>query len=353
MRSRICRHLVGRLALVAAASVLGLSACGSQAPPPAPAPAPAPTPTPLTSAERAAWYQACWGHFNARAWDQFKTCYADRIESDQIDSGYPALKGIDAVMTNTKQLIAAFPDFRGSGQLILVNGDTIVSVFVVNGTHAGPMVGPDGKTLPPTNKPIGYLQAHWIETDAIGNKAVKEAFYSDTGTMMAQLGLNPAPARPVMANTVAAPTVAIVAGSPTEQRNVASFEAQISAFNAHDVKGVNADNAPDAVFHDVTAPKDQNVKESAAGLADMFRAFPDAKLAPSSIWGAGDYVVIVGRFEGTNSGTSAMMGIKKPTGKPARVGYLEIARFENGKVKEDWLFYNGMAFASQLGLLGK
>ena len=48
-----------------------------------------------------------------------------------------------------------------------------------------------------------------------------------------------------------------------------------------------------------------------------------------------------------------MMGIKKATGKAAGGGYLEIARYENGKVKEDSLFYNGMAFASQLELMAK
>ena len=48
-----------------------------------------------------------------------------------------------------------------------------------------------------------------------------------------------------------------------------------------------------------------------------------------------------------------MMGIKKATGRAAAVGDLEIARYENGKVKEDSLFDNGMAFASQLGLMAK
>jgi predicted ester cyclase len=307
----------------------------------------------LTPAERVAWYQACWGHFNAKAWDQFRACYADGIESDQVDSGYPPAKGVDAVLASAKQFTTAFPDARGSGQLILVNGGALVSVYVVNGTQTGPLVGPDGKSLPATNKPVGFLQAHWIETAAMGNKVVKEAFYSDSGTMMAQLGVNRSPARPVMASAVAAPVVAIAAGSPAEQRNVETYKSQMAAFNSHDTVAANVDNAADAVFHDVTAPKDQNLKENTAAAAEMFRAFPDAKLVSSSIWGAGDYVVTVGRFEGTNGGAFPMMGIKKPTGKTARVGYVEIARFENGKVKEDWLFYNGMAFASQLGLLAK
>ena len=257
------------------------------------------------------------------------------------------------MVASTKEFATAFPDAKGTGQLILVNGDTLVSVYVVNGTQTGPLAGPDGKSLPPTSKPVGFLQAHWVQTDAIGNKVVKEAFYSDSGTMMAQLGVNPAPARPVMTSAVTSPTVAIAAGSPAEQRNVDAFKAQIAAFNAHDAKGANADNAPDAVFHDVSAPKDQTAKESTAGTAEMFKAFPDARLVPASVWGAGDFVVAVGRFEGTNTGPFPMMGIKKGTGKAAGVSYLEIARFENGKIKEDWLFYNGMAFATQLGLMAK
>jgi predicted ester cyclase len=343
----------GLLALVALTIVVAAAGCSSSQPQPAPAAAPAAAPAPLTPAERAAWYQACWGYFNAKSWDQFRTCYADGAESEQVDSGRPAVKGLDAVVASTKEFATAFPDAKGAGQLILINGDTLVSVYVVNGTHTGPLAGPDGKNLPPTNKPVGFLQAHWVQTDAIGNKVVKEAFYSDGGTMMAQLGVNPAPARPVMASATAAPTVAIAAGTPAEQRNVDAFKAQIAAFNAHDAKGSTGDASPDAVFRDITAPKDMSAKENIAGTVEMFKAFPDAKLVPSAVWGAGDFVVVVGRFEGTNTGPFPMMGIKKATGKPAGVSYLEVVRFENGKIKEDTLFYNGMAFASQLGLMAK
>jgi predicted ester cyclase len=352
MRFTIRMRLGGLFAFAALVVALGVAACSSS-PEPAPAAAPAAAPTPLTPAERAAWYQACWGQFNAKAWDQFKACYAEGVDSDQVDSGRPAVKGVDAVLANAKELTTAFPDIKGSGQLILINGDALVSVYMLNGTHTGPLAGPDGKSLPPTGKPIGYLQAHWVQTDAIGNKAAKEAFYSDSGTMMAQLGVNPAPARPVMTSTAPSPTVAIAVGSPVEQGNVDAFKRQMAAFNAHDAKGANADNAPDAVFHELAAPKDQRANESMAGLVEMFKAFPDAALVPSSVWGAGDFVVAVGRLQGTNTGPFPMMGIKKATGKAIGVGYLEIARFENGKVKEDWLFYNGMAFASQLGLMAK
>jgi predicted ester cyclase len=121
----------------------------------------------------------------------------------------------------------------------------------------------------------------------------------------------------------------------------------------HDAKGVDAYNAPDSVYHDMALPKDQTAKESLAGTLDMFEAFPDAKLVTSSIWSAGDYVVSVGRLEGTNNGPMAAMGIKKATGRSVAVRYLDITRWGSGKIMEEWLFCDGMAFAGQLGMVGK
>jgi predicted ester cyclase len=100
-------------------------------------------------------------------------------------------------------------------------------------------------------------------------------------------------------------------------------------------------------------PADQTAKESDAGVQEFFRAFPDAKLAPESIWGAGNYVVATGRFEGTNKGQMPAMGIRRPTGKTVSLRYLDITRWEKGKIKEEWLFYDGLAFMGQLGLMKK
>jgi predicted ester cyclase len=342
-------------ALVTSTIVAAGVACGGgesqqQATPAATA---SPAPKVLTAAERATRYQDCWTQFNNKAWDQFKACYADTVESEQVDSGQPVAQGIEAVLASSKTITSTFPDMKGTGQLILVNGNTMVGVYLISGTHTSPLTGPGGQSIPATNKPIGYLQAHLAQTDSTGGKAVKEEFYSDSGTMMAQLGLSPGPARPVTPSTTAAPKVVVAAGTPAEMSNVEASRVQMAAFNSHDAKGVDAYNAPDSVYHDMGMPKDQTAKENLAGTVDMFKAFPDAKLATSSIWGAGDYVVVVGRFEGTNKGPMAAMGIKKATGKSVSVRYLDIARWEGGKVKEEWLFYNGMAMAGQLGMMGK
>ena len=348
------RRLVRAAAvLVSAAVVVAALACGGAQPRQEAAGEAQPAAKVLTAAERAAWYQECWADFNGRAWEKFRTCYADTVESEQVGSGQPAARGIEATLAVSKGFTEAFPDVKGSGELILIKGDAIVSVYALNGTHTGPLLGPDGHSIPATSKPIGFYQAHLAQADASGSKVVKEEFYSDSGTMMAQLGLNAAPARPVATSRSAAPTVVLAAGTPAELSNVELLRAQMAAYNSHDVKGVDAFNSPDFVYHDMTMPADQAAKESSASTAEFFKAFPDAKLAPGPAWGAGDYVVVTGRFEGTNTGVMPAMGLKKASNKPVSVRYLDITRWVGGKLKEEWLFYDGMAMARQLGQIKK
>ena len=104
------------------------------------------------------------------------------------------------------------------------------------------------------------------------------------------------------------------------------------------------------MLHEIALPSDSNKKQALASLKDLFKGFGDVKLTASQVYGAGDYVVVIGTFEGTNTGPMPDFGIKKGTGKHVVTRYIEVFRLENGKVAEDWLFYNGMAFAAQLGL---
>ena len=260
-----------RVALVSAAIAVTVLGCGGAPPRRGAAREAPPAAKVLTASERAAWYQACWARFNDRSWDQFRACYADTVESVQVDSGHPAARGIEAAMAVSRGFVETFPDLKGTGELVLVNGDAIVSIYVLNGTHTGGLLGPDGQSMPATGKPIGLRQAHRVRTDALGSKVVEEEFYSDTGTMMAQLGLNSMPARPVAVSSAGAPTVVIAAGTPAELSNVDRLRAQMAAYNSHDAKGVDAYNAPDFVYHDMTLAADQNAKESLAGTLDVLQ----------------------------------------------------------------------------------
>ena len=340
-------------ALVSVVVLVTALACGGAPPQQEAASASQPPASVLTAAERAAWYQECWGHFNNRAWEKLRACYADTVESDQVGSGHPAARGVEAAMATSRGFVEAFPDVKGTGELVLVNGDAIVGVYVLNGTHSGPLLGSDGQSIPATGRPIGVYQAHRIRTDALGSKVVEEEFYSDSGTMMAQLGLSPTPARPVLTSAAPSAKVVLAAGTPAELNNVELMRAQMAAYNTHDLKGVDAYYAPDLVYHDMTSPQDMTFSQNSSATRVFFEAFPDAKLTPLTAWGAGDYVVVTGRFEGTNKGPMPAMGLKKASNKAVSARYLDIARWEKGKIKEEWLFYDRMAFAGQLGMLKK
>jgi predicted ester cyclase len=69
------------------------------------------------------------------------------------------------------------------------------------------------------------------------------------------------------------------------------------------------------------------------------------------MWAAGDYVVCVAAITGTNDGDFSPD--MKRTGKKIDLTGVEIMKFEGGKVKQHWEFFNAEALALQLGLMKK
>jgi predicted ester cyclase len=343
MRTR--KHLTA-LGLILGLAGLVSGSCSS----PAPSPTPAPTPKPVTAEERVKWYQDCWADFNDKKWDEFKGCYAANVTSQQVGYGKD-VAGPDAIVAGSVAFSKSAPDVHGEGQLILVNGLRIASAYILKGTNSGPLTGPDGKETPATNKKFGLMFGHAVDLDPAGLKVVKEIGVQDSGTFASQLGLSKAPARPVIDKGADAPKIVIAKDDATEAANVDVEKAQLEVWNKHDAAGVDAYFAEDMVFHDMSGPKDSNKKESSMMNKAYWKGFSDAKINPSSIWGAGDYVVLVGNFEGTNDGAFPEMGLKKASGKKVLAPFLEIDRLEGGKFKEGWLFLDGGTFAAQLGLM--
>jgi predicted ester cyclase len=338
---------------IAAALFLGLaglvSACSSPQPATPAKDQAAPAPKPITAGERVKWYQDCWNDFNDKKWDEFKKCYADNATSQQLGYGKGSVTGPDAIVGSSEEFSKSFPDGRGEGQLILVNGGRIAGVYILKGTNTGPLTGPDGKEIPATNKKFGLLFGHAIDADPTALKVVKEIGVMDGGTFASQIGLVKMPARPVMETGEAMAKIVIARKDETEMKNLDADKAQIEAWNKHDAAAVDMYATDDFVLHDMTQPKDQNKAQSSTMNKDFWKAFSDAKLNTTSMWAAGDYVVVIGTFDGTNDGDFAPMKLKK-TGKKISTPYMEIDRFEGGKMKEAWLFFDGAMFASQLGL---
>ncbi len=85
-------------------------------------------------------------------------------------------------------------------------------------------------------------------------------------------------------------------------------------------------------------------KAALASTKEMLGAFPDVAITPSTMWAAGDYVAVAGTFAGTQHRPSAVDGHSEDR-QEGILRFFEVMRFEKGQIKEDWLFYNGAAFA--------
>src|SRR5439155_16424758 len=103
-----------------------VSACGSPQPKESLVP-----PKPLTAEERVRWYQTCWNDFNEKKWDDFKTCYAPVATSQQPGQGKPYLTGPAEIVAAWQDFEKSFPDIRGEGQLILINGNHIAGISLL------------------------------------------------------------------------------------------------------------------------------------------------------------------------------------------------------------------------------
>lgn len=319
------------------------------APPTAPEPAPAPPPAPeLTTPQLVELYQSCWASLNAKDLSKLQGCYADNATAEIVDSGAPAAQGKEIVEKQTKPLVQAFPDLVGEAQLTLANGNNVVGIWLVKGTHQAPLSLPQGE-LAPTNKRVGYLMAQWVEFQ--GGKAAKELAFQDSRTFLGQLGVVPGPVRKPVETGAADKPVVVASGTPAETENLETYKKFIDAFNKHDLKELEPLLADDYVYSDQSSPADLvGKKEAQRGIKELWKAFSDIRVEPKSVWSAGDYVVANSTFTGTNDGPIPTMKLWKKTGKNVSLNVLEVAKIEGGKLKQHWVFGNGMAFATQLGV---
>ncbi len=107
--------------------------------------------------------------------------------------------------------------------------------------------------------------------------------------------------------------------------------------------------ADDLIWSELAMPEDMNKTTALAAFKEFWKSFSDVKLATTSLWAAGNYVVALGVVEGTNDGDLTMMNLKA-TNKRLSLPYAEISKFKDGKLVANWLFYDGLGFTSQLGL---
>ena len=101
----------------------------------------------------------------------------------QVDPVRGQLRGPEEFIDTVENLRIAFPNLPHEEQLIIAQGDTVISVLNVTGTNTGNFF-----ILPPTGKNISYEAVHIYRIGEDG-KIVEHKAIRDDLTFLAQLGV--------------------------------------------------------------------------------------------------------------------------------------------------------------------
>ncbi len=127
--------------------------------------------------------------WNAQDWDTFSKRHAENVAVYWPGQEEPT-RGLKAHQKEAVEFFKTFPDNRvGNNPYKVLFGqeDWTCSVGEMTGTMKGPMMGPGGKAIPPTNKKFRVelcTVAHWKDREI-----TDERLFYDLTSVMKQLGL--------------------------------------------------------------------------------------------------------------------------------------------------------------------
>ncbi|UCE75426.1 MAG: ester cyclase [Methanomassiliicoccales archaeon] len=125
---------------------------------------------------------------NGRDWEAFASHHTEDVVSYSPMRSEPT-KGITAHLEAVQGLLTAFPDFKMTRDQSFGQGDWAYVGYILTGTHTGPLPGPGGKPIPPTNKPIKIPLGSALRFK--NGKIAEEHIFFDRLDMLRQLGIDP------------------------------------------------------------------------------------------------------------------------------------------------------------------
>ncbi len=133
------------------------------------------------------------------------------------------------------------------------------------------------------------------------------------------------------------------------EENLRATEEVWRLFNAHDVDGLMGLYADSVEYSDPELPEPMRDRAAIRQYYEgIFTAFPDAKRSLVRAFGQGDWVSVEDVFMGTHTGL--LRQTIPATNKTLRVPTVNILKIEGGKVTKRRLYFDVLAFATQLGL---
>ena len=140
-----------------------------------------------------------------------------------------------------------------------------------------------------------------------------------------------------------------------EARNMELMQTLDDAWNAQDLETFARRHKDDVVVKWPGQPPTHGVQAHRQEALEFFKAFPDQHLdnRPYKVFFAsGDWTCSIARFTGTMKGSMKGPDGKEipPTGKSFEVDFCTVARWDNGQIVEENLFYDLVTFMKQIGL---
>lgn len=146
---------------------------------------------------------------------------------------------------------------------------------------------------------------------------------------------------------------AIKATEAEQQRNLANFDdLDFNVYSNQKWDELSKSHAADIVVHWPDGRTTTGIAPHIEDLKQQFVFAPDTKIKTHPIRIAqGNLTAVTGVMEGTFS-QPMPIGDKTiaPTGKPFKLDMVTIGRWENGVMKEEWLYWDNQAFMKQIGL---
>jgi ketosteroid isomerase-like protein len=141
----------------------------------------------------------------------------------------------------------------------------------------------------------------------------------------------------------------------TPQENMNLMQTLDDAWNAQDLETFAQRHKPDTVVNWPGQPPTHGVEAHKQEALAFFKTFPDQHLENRPykvLFASGDWTCSIARFRGTMTGPMMGPGGREilPTGKSFDVDFCTVARWDNGQIVEENLFYDLVTFMKQIGL---
>jgi predicted ester cyclase len=141
----------------------------------------------------------------------------------------------------------------------------------------------------------------------------------------------------------------------TEKKNMDLMQTLDDAWNAQDWDTFASRHKTDTVVRWPAQPPTHGVKAHRAECEQLFKTFPDNQIQnrPYKVFFAdGDWTCSISRFSGMMTGQMVMADGKKiePTGKRFEVDFCTVAKWHEGQIVEENLFYDVVGMMKQLGI---